>query len=271
MRAVLFCRLDVFSHGVHELQDVFVMPAGALEIRHISSPCASCESPLAISVCRAIANQRRGFSIDDRVYTIMNHKTFDHEYVRKYKDPPKIDFTAKPDKTVTIHVFEWRTYCSLQEHKINDVHAIILNLKTNEPVTVNAFYCPICDRYWLHKSALEEYQKRGWFLNARFRYYNPWGESDYGLQRESTLRQYGYNVRIGGMQSWERHRLLAALIEFNLLTRRQILEHLHFCIYVPGSRPGMEESCTRWIEDMRFVNNLPIDTDKTVYGNIDKL
>ncbi len=268
MKAVVYCCLDVVVEKQHTMQEVFVMPADGLQIRHIASPCASCNSPIAKSICYAIANHTRKFQLNNWAYTIMNYKVFDHDYIHQYKEPPMVDFTSEVDHIVTIHVFEWKTACSLQNHKVNDIHVVVLNLKNQQPVMFNAFYCPKCERYWLHKSALEEYQKQGKYFQVRFRYYNPWGQNDYGLQRESTLKQYGYNVQAGRMSEVQRHELLKALIYNGLLSRRQILEHLNFCITVPGSRDGMEESCDKWINDIRFINHLPIDTNEGVFGYI---
>lgn len=266
MRAVVFCVLSIQSGVENHIREVFVMPADGMSIHHISSPCASCNAELSKKICYALANKARVFDIDENRYHIMEHKVFDWDYIAQYRESPIVDFVSDIDQIVTIHVYEWKTACSLKKHKTIDKRAIVLNIKDSQPVIINVFYCPICDKYWLHKSALLDYQKHGIYPSARFHYYDPCGTNDYGMQRESTLKQYGYNVQSGGMPEGERHRLLRALVEYNLLTRREIVDHIDFCIRIPGARRGMECSVEKWDYDMRFVQDLPVKGNRAVLG-----
>ena len=266
MRAVAYCCLDFVENSSHTIQEVFVMPGDGLAIRHISSPCASCNSPLAKAVCYAIANKQNEFMIGERKYFLMNCRVYDHDYIGEYKESPLINLIPESKKVFTIHVYEGRTSCSLNKHKAKDMRAVIMNMKDNKPAMINVFYCSMCDKYWLHKSALLDYQKHGIFPSVRFRYYDPWGVDDSGMQRQSTLKQYGYNVQAGGMPEGERRRLLASLIYNGLLTRREIVEHLWFCLDMPGSRPNMQNACEKWSNDLRFVQGLPVHDKEAIYG-----
>lgn len=271
MQAILYCCYDIFDGTKHESQEVFIMPSDANDLWHISSPFASRESPIAKAICRAIANRESQFQFNETTCTILNYKIFDRDYIQEYEDAPLVDFTNSDKPPILIHVYKGKTSCTLRGHKIEDRRAQILNVKNRKPITIsNIFYCPICKKYWIHEAVLTEYRKKGIFPASKFRYYDSWGNLDSTMQRESLLKQFGYNVQAGKLSLNERRNRLINILYLGVLDRREIIDHLWFCIDMPGSRPNMVAACAKWSSDIRFVSDLPIKDKELLLGYLDK-
>lgn len=273
MQAILYCFYDIFDGKVHKGEEVFVMPAKAEDLMHLSVSFASQDAPISKALCHAISNRKRFFTFHDNIYTIINYKVFNWHYLDEYKEAPVVDLTIL-DKIVTIYVFEGKTSCSLRKHKVQDIHAIVLNASktyspspaSDTPVIVNAFHCPTCDKYWMSKSTLEGYQIQHIFPVARFRYVGEF--NDYGLREVSDLRLYGYKASVPRPI---RQNLLRWLIESGLFSRREIIEHINFCLKIPWNQPGREWARIEGYADRRFVEDLPIHTNLSVKGIVKPL
>lgn len=271
MRAILYCFYDIFDGTKHKSQEVFIMPVDGDDLRHISSPVASRHSPLAKTVCHAIANHEMQFQLNGTICTILNYKVFDHEYINECKEAPLIDFTDSNKPPILIHVYKGKTSCAIRGHKVEDRRAKIINVKNRKPITIsNIFYCPICKKYWIHEAVLVEYRKKGIFPANKFRYYDLFGNLDSTMQRESLLKQYGYNVQAGKLSLNERRNRLINILYLGALDRREIIDHLWFCIDMPGSRSNMVAACSKWSSDIRFVSDLPIKDKELLLGYLDK-
>lgn len=271
MRAILHCCYDIFDGTKHEPQEVFIMPADGDSLRHISSPVASRRSPIAEAVCCAIANNEKQFQFNGTTCTILTYKVFDRSYMKEYEEAPLVDFTDSDKPPILIHVYEGKTSCALRGHKIEDRRAKIVNVKDRKPIIIsNIFYCPICRKYWIHKAVLVEYRKKGIFPASKFRYYDFWGNLDSTMQRESLLKQFGYNVQAGKLSLNARRNRLINILYLGVLDRREIIDHLWFCIDMPGSRPNMAAACAKWSSDIRFVSGLPIKDKELLLGYLDK-
>ncbi|KIR03823.1 hypothetical protein P261_02638 [Lachnospiraceae bacterium TWA4] len=85
----------------------------------------------------------------------------------------------------------------------------------------------------------------------------------YNLAKESTLMLYGYNVnRKSNLKTVDRQKILAAIIDWNILTKSEILSYLKFFISQKSGDVKYNEAIDKWTADQKFVANYKIGNFK---------
>ena len=78
--------------------------------------------------------------------------------------------------------------------------------------------------------------------------------------------QYGYNVsQVEGLSTVRRQKILAVMIDNNILSKSEIISYLDFFINQRAGRRNMELAISKWEADREFVEQYRIG-EYTRYG-----
>ncbi len=185
-------------------------------------------------------------------FTAQARKT---EALAQKKIPQRID--AK-DFVIRRSVFR----CTHEQHKIEDLDAgveIIDKAGNVRLITVSAGYCPNCKVFFIMESSYENLKKRGipicrvsdekTYLKSNF-------TGSMTLAQESILMQYGYNVsQTEGLTGKRRHKILAVLIDKDIMSKSEIIGYLDFFIRQRQSSSKFKIAISKWENDREFVEN----------------
>ena len=79
------------------------------------------------------------------------------------------------------------------------------------------------------------------------------------LANESILMQYGYNVGQGeALSQTVRHKILANLVDYHILSKSEIISYLDFFISQRQSQAKYYIAINKWEKDRDFIENYKI-------------
>lgn len=150
--------------------------------------------------------------------------------------------------------------CMNKKHVFQNIDAVIKVAKrsTEEEleITIPAGYCCSCRKYYIHSSVYERVKKYGIIMNRvldenTYRSTNVNGI--FNLKDESILKQYGYCVsQEEGLCDIVRSKILANLVDHDILSKTEILSYLDFFII---SHPTQLCAIDKWEYDKDFIIN----------------
>lgn len=174
------------------------------------------------------------------------------------KNITKIGFK---DFVVRSNVFK----CTHDKHKIDNVVAEIYIDEDGKKhlEKISAGYCPQCNIYFIMESTYENLKRRGIILcriSDRKNYMKMiYSTNGLKLAKESILMQYGYNVsQIKGLSKLRRQKILAVIIDNDVLSKSEIISYLDFFIRQRSHMSNMETAISKWEEDEEFVEHYRI-------------
>lgn len=165
------------------------------------------------------------------------------------------------DFVVRSNVFK----CTHDKHKIDNVVAEIYIDEDGKKhlEKISAGYCPQCNIYFIMESTYENLKRRGIIL-CRISDHKNYMKMAYmsngvKLAQESILMQYGYNVsQIKGLSKLRRQKILAVIIDNDVLSKSEIISYLDFFIRQRSHMSNMETAISKWEEDEEFVEHYRI-------------
>lgn len=169
--------------------------------------------------------------------------------------------------TVDVYLYYKLTnMCARKNHYTEPVtlHTCFIN-NQSVLVSVNAYYCRMCNKYYVNHEAIKKYIELGNIPKFNYKVYDEDDIKD-NLRQTSKLMLYGYNVRQNGMTSKERQKLLANLIDLNLMSKQEIIRDIQFKIEFNGSKCGNELARIKWEEDIQFVSRYTNGNRNSVNG-----
>lgn len=154
--------------------------------------------------------------------------------------------------------------CTYKEHKLSDVTAevpVFMEDGSIEFKNINISYCQQCNKYIMLKTDFKNFE--GVVACKVIDQTTPQNSSTDDeieiKQKESILYQYGYNVKTKeGLSGKQRHMILAAVIESNILTRGQICSLLDTLIERGSKIKKWELATQKWKQDREYVKNYNI-------------
>ena len=177
------------------------------------------------------------------------------------------------------------TRCSSLNHKIKDVKICVPVLQENgnvSHITICASYCFDCKRYTILKDAFNRIE--GVILCQiidETKQYDKDNNTEFEVeQNQSILYRYGYNVKSKqNLSQKQRQIILASLVESNILTRTEIINHLNTLIDRGSKIPNWKDATQKWKQDKYYVEkykteNLPnVIFDKIIlkYSSVKRL
>lgn len=164
--------------------------------------------------------------------------------------------------------------CDYHGHMGKDIRVEIPVLKTSggvESIKILASYCPTCKRYTILKNV---FQSIDGIIMCRVIDETSHAcnldnnENDFdSAQKQSIIFQYGYNVQSKiNLTTRQRHIILASLVEANIQTRRQIIDHLTTLIERGEKIKNWKDATNKWKEDRYYVENYNVQNLPTVIG-----
>ena len=177
-------------------------------------------------------------------------------YLKYYGNLSEIKAIGIKDFVVKMNVFK----CINSNHHIEDVNAIVNVIEKSGKrcfEEIKAGYCKECNVYFITNITYEKMRSKGIVLcrvtneknykTIAGNYYNKMAE-------ESILMQYGYNVSENdNLTSEQRHRILASLIEYEIMTRVEIVNYLNLFINQRRHVDSMKTAITKWKEDIEYI------------------
>lgn len=162
--------------------------------------------------------------------------------------------------------------CKGEKHKLEDITAIISVVDKNGNVQekkVSAGFCSSCGVYFIIESVYEELKRIGVPLCRISDTKTFFSSNDYNymhLASESVLRQFGYNVSNNNeLTEKARHKILAVIIDKNILTKNEIIAYLDFFINQRKYNDKFYMAIAKWETDRNFVSNYKLG-DYESYG-----
>lgn len=139
-------------------------------------------------------------------------------------------------------------------------------------ISVNASYCPNCNRYTILK---EDFNAIAGIVTCKVidetASYDGSSESDIEINtKQSILAQYGYNVQTKkDLSEQQRHIILSSIIEAQIMTRREVIDHISTLIERGSKIPNWKFATQKWKEDRQFVSDYQSDClPEVVFNNI---
>ena len=153
--------------------------------------------------------------------------------------------------------------CINKKHSIENIDAAVYVLnKKFEPelVHINAGYCKQCKRYFILRSLYDDLlEKKGkplcdTFDEKKYEYSHKFLSTMY-LREQSILMEYGYSVSESeGVNDLARKKILASIVDFDILTKSEIINYLDFFINSHVYDDKFQNAIYKWEEDRRFIS-----------------
>ena len=178
------------------------------------------------------------------------------DYQEKLKNLPHIE---SKDFMIIHDVFG----CTNRNHTIQDIEVTVAVLTFKQEIKLarmSAGYCPICKRYFLLKRTYDDFRIRYGeplcqiydFAEATTNI-NGYDSIANRLRTESILKRYGYSVaKDVGYSDEQRKKILAILIDNDIITKSEVLSYLNFFIEFHQD-PKYNNAVACWEEDYSFV------------------
>lgn len=163
--------------------------------------------------------------------------------------------------------------CMHEGHALQNIDGIveIINDKGNIIQTrVPAGYCPNCNVFFIMESTYQRLKMKGTPIcrisdEKTYMKGNIYANG-MRLAQESVLMQYGYSVsQQEGLSANRRSKILAILIDNDILTRTEIISYLDFFINQRKNNPKYEKAIEKWEMDREFVSEYKVGV-YTQYG-----
>lgn len=152
--------------------------------------------------------------------------------------------------------------CLHEKHHIQNIDATLRIIDRNgEIITtrVPAGYCPNCNIFFILESTYQYLKTIGTpicRISDEKTYIKTRSISNgLKLAQESLLMQYGYNVsQTESLSSMRRRKILAVLVDNDILTRSDIISYLDFFINQRKYQPKYEKAIEKWVKDREFIS-----------------
>lgn len=152
--------------------------------------------------------------------------------------------------------------CMHEGHSLRNIDGIIEIINDKGIIIqaqVPAGYCPNCNVFFIMESTYQRLKMKGTPI-CRISDEKTYMKSNVyangmRLAQESILMQYGYSVsQQEGLSANRRSKILAVLIDNDILTRTEIISYLDFFINQRKNNSKYEKAIQKWEMDQEFVS-----------------
>lgn len=201
-------------------------------------------------------------------YIFYNKKDFVKDWIKTSEIKKTIELTGE---IVSVVVYNNRCDCQKNNHPIEPVRAIVDSIDGFRKCEINIYYCKYCNKYYIHRWMLEEYNKI--YGGMLFRYFRQSDFSDYeygGFEHfnaESLLHLYGYNVKSNCLTNIQRQNILGGIIGNNLMQVCDIVQQINFNINL---HPHCAAARIKWLTDLDYLSKYnELKSERTVYAKLE--
>ncbi len=135
-------------------------------------------------------------------------------------------------------------------------------------VNINVMFCRGCGQYFVSLVTLKHHKKLydGLLMECRT-------DSDidasnfswFNFAADTVLSRCGYTVKEGVSQEY-RHAVLSYLLDSGKTSKGEIIENISNSVRLRKNQLRYQGACNRWEEDIKFVSDYKIDSQRFVYG-----
>ena len=168
------------------------------------------------------------------------------------------------ESTNILYIMRSTSNCMRKKHNVIAATGALVNLK-RRTVKININYCTECKRLFIYYDDFKRYSDLyGPLLgNYSLKYMRYDKQEDIRLADESPLHVCGYNVNQQmGYTETERQRILANIMDYDIMKKPNIITYLHFFIKNNGKKRNMKIAVSKWESDLDFVNKYKINQQK---------
>ncbi len=186
------------------------------------------------------------------------HRQEDTKDISSHNPQPVMD---SQDIGIKDFVVRQNTFkCMHNSHNIQNIDATVRILRKKDGKLIDkklsAGYCPKCRIYFILESTFENLKMYGIPLCriSDEKTYLSSNNNNMQLASESILMQYGYNVsQTEGLSKATRHKILAAMVDNNIMSKSDIISYLDFFISQRSSQSRYEIAISKWEIDKAFI------------------
>ena len=182
----------------------------------------------------------------------------------------KIENLSTESKTVQVYANKCHCYKCREKFKLNTItnRTAVVETIAGKQINVNVMFCKGCGQYFINIKALEEYRKLygGLLFECTLSTDLIKGQfSWFDFAPDSVLSRCGYTVKEGVSKEY-RQAILRYILETGRAEKYEIIELISSFIDWRMGRSQYEGACERWREDIHYVSNYQIQSQKKVYG-----
>ncbi|MCR5021588.1 hypothetical protein [Ruminococcus sp.] len=156
--------------------------------------------------------------------------------------------------------------CGSKGHTVVSATGILPDIY-GHPQKLNVKYCKNCNLYFIDFIEYQYYRRIYGILLGNFRIDSSMSNSYYNnvhLADESVLKICGYSVNQNdNLSSDHRRRILANLMDRNIMPKHQIIEYFNFFINNAKGKSNMSNPLQKWQSDLEWVRNYKIDYQRS--------
>lgn len=168
-----------------------------------------------------------------------------------------------------LYICKSASVCKQKNHNIELIKGYVANPNGKYPI-INANYCKDCKRYFIDYKEYSHYRDLYGIIMGNFRDIDidRYETSVGNLAEQSILHLNSYNVgEKDGLSVAIRQKILAHLMDYNILSKPEILSLLSFFIDLNTPKERMALAISKWDADMKFVRNYQLDSQRSVLFN----
>jgi len=187
-----------------------------------------------------------------------------------------VDFTPE-NGPKPIYLYYGNVSCIRKAHVMESVTANVPSLYSEKLYKLNVTYCKNCDMYFIYHGSYWDYvEKYGSFilkpihLPSRGDVFDTEffeGDRYFNLKESSDLSDYGYSAK-AGIPEVERQKVLVSIIEFGLMKKHEIINHLHTINDMNMNNSQHSAANRRRRDDIRFLNDYELNRQRQIFGYI---
>ncbi len=217
---------------------------------------------------------RKGFTkynFIDKIQNV-NETVSEHKNKNIFRIEKKTDcLDTKKDFLVRINAFK----CINSGHLLMDINAtikIVTYYGEIEIISISAGYCKSCKKYYILESEYQSLKKRGTLICRIVEnniFISKEHEGHLVLNQESLLHILGYNVNAkDDFSETHRHLVLKTILEDNLLSKFEIINHIDYLINRGRNNPLLANAISKWEADRSFVRLYDVKNDGVTVNSI---
>lgn len=182
----------------------------------------------------------------------------------------EIENISSKGKIVQVYVNKCHCQkCEAKYHRVTITNrTAVVDTVERGAVNINVMFCMGCGQYFVSIVTLEQFKSIYGGLLAECVIPNDINLREYSwinFAPDTVLSRCGYTVKEGISRSY-RQTVLQYILESGKASKYEIIEKINSFISLRENRPQYAGACKRWKEDIQFVNEYMIDSQKKVYG-----
>ncbi len=217
---------------------------------------------LAKTILQAIDDGVKSFSFKEKNYEIASVY-----YTPKYQAilEHRYHFLDPESEAQTLNVYSSKSYTA--ENGLEPVTALFFYPGSPSPAGMTVYYSTKKDEYFVDQAVFNLFRvKHGLPYVSLSAAPGESFPSHPEMANESVLHLYGYNVsEADGLTEQERQGILARLMDYGIVSKGKIENHLKFMVFLGEKHPNMGNAVEKWKRDLLFANTYKLTDQRTIW------